>query len=141
MRLHSRHVERLFGGERHLDFALDERGNLSKHEGYLFAPLRSRRSDKSAALDLMKLATVLPLLPDTPIAGQLILGSAKRTDGLGADLDLYEELSGVDKIPWYKARQCWTNNAYPEFDYDARLYLCDSCGVPAWWKVHSSRWS
>ncbi len=116
-------------------------GNAAKHQGYLFAPLNNRKSDKSAAMDLQKLATIVAAIPGATLAAQLIVGSAKRIHQLGSELDLYESLSGINEPPWSKARRCWQNHAFSDYDYDARLYVCDKPGLVSWWKQHGSKWS
>lgn len=117
-----------------------DRNNLAKHEGYLFSPFKNRKSSQSAAMDLRKLARIVPTLPTSVLAAQLILGSARRAHNLADDLDLYESLTRIDSVPWSRAKRTWRNHSYPDFDYDARLYVCDQPGLVTWWQQHGSAW-
>ncbi len=117
-----------------------DRSNLSKHESYLFSPFKSRKSARSAAMDLEKLARILPKVPGDVLASQLIIGSARPNHSLGVDLDLYESLTKTNESPWSKAQRSWQNHSFPDFDYDARMYVCDKRGLQNWWSQHGSYW-
>lgn len=123
-----------------------KRGNVSKANAYVFAPLEGRDS-KSMVLDLAKFRLALGAADPATHVASVIVGHSRPADDAAADLDRFRRVTGIEDGLWDAARpQTWASSRWPGYEYDVRVQMCGVSQLAAWWpglerKLHSAGWA
>ena len=111
------------------------RRNVSKARTYLFAPLEGR-DNKSAVLDLAKLARLRGCGDAARHAALVIVAHSQPAHGASADLDEFAARTFIDRAPWESAGgggTRWASPRWSGYEYDVRVFTCPTDDLSVWW--------
>jgi hypothetical protein len=106
--------------------------NVTKFNLYLMGSLCGMpRSDKSAALDIGRLAEFSP--ESCGWAALIVFGSHRAEHDVAAKLNEFARLADLNRAPWTSHRREVANRWFPGYSYDVRVWTCRRRDLRSYW--------